>query len=130
MSEFEADQGDDWDELERKAAKCTYLCVLARFGLVLTGSCFCVAADSKRMEAAKARGESDGSDDGRSKKKGGATAKGAKGKANAKWWAFSCVEPVCLALHWLHIFSFLFCNNISDYWSSVGCFQNVDAGEN
>ena len=78
-----SDDGDDWDELERKAAKCTY--VLARHGLVLIGSCFCVVADSKRAEAAKARGESDESDDGRSKKKkGGAAAKGAKGKANGK----------------------------------------------
>ena len=80
-----SDEGDDWDELERKAAKCAYLYVLARHGLVLTGWCFCVAADSKRAEAAKARGESNDSDDGRSKKKkGGTAAKGAKGKANRK----------------------------------------------
>ena len=73
-----SDEGDDWDELECKAAKCTYPCVLAWHGLVLTGSCFCVAADSKRAEAAKAWGESDDLDDGRPK--------------NA-----------CLALHWLYI---------------------------
>ena len=35
-----SDKGDDSGELERKATKCTYLCVLARHGLVLTGWCF------------------------------------------------------------------------------------------
>lgn len=42
----------------------------------------CVAADSKRADAAKARGGSDDSEDDRPKKKG--AAKGAKAKANGK----------------------------------------------
>lgn len=75
-----SDDGDDWDELERKAAKCT--CQVSVGYLVLTS--VCVAADSKRAEAAKSRGESDESDDDRPKKKKGAAAKGAKGKANGK----------------------------------------------
>ena len=80
-----SDEGDDRDELEPKAAKCTYPCVLARHGSILTDSCFCVAADSKRAEAAKARGESDDSDDSRPEKEnGGAATNGAKGKANGK----------------------------------------------
>lgn len=55
-----------------------------RRGLVLTGLVFCVAADLKRADA-KARGDSDGSDDDRpKKKKGAAAAKGTKGKANGK----------------------------------------------
>ncbi|KAG6379251.1 FACT complex subunit SPT16 [Boletus reticuloceps] len=59
-----SDEGDDWDELERKAAK----------------------SDSKRADGVKVRGESDDSDDDRpKKKKGAAPAKGgAKGKANGK----------------------------------------------
>ncbi|KAG6849338.1 hypothetical protein H0H93_009304 [Arthromyces matolae] len=49
-----SDSGDDWDELERKAAK----------------------SDAKRAEVAKSRGDSDDSDDGRRKK--------SKSKANGK----------------------------------------------
>lgn len=52
--------------------------------VVLTVSCVCVAADSKRGEGAKVRGESDDSDDNRPKKKKGGAAKATKGKANGK----------------------------------------------
>lgn len=81
-----SDDGDDWDELERKAAKCTcHVRMVWVNMLVLTRVRFCVTADSKRAEGAKARGESDDSDNDRPKKKGAQKgAKGAKGKANGK----------------------------------------------
>ncbi|KAG8217204.1 FACT complex subunit SPT16 [Butyriboletus roseoflavus] len=60
-----SDEGDDWDELERKAAK----------------------SDSKRGEVVKSRGDSDESDDDRPKKKKGAACKGCKGQS--EWEAVS-----------------------------------------
>jgi len=80
-----SDDGDDWDELERKAAKCTCGSCVVWAWVDTDGVRVCVAADSKRADAGKARGDSDDSDDDRpKKKKGAAAAKGTKGKANGK----------------------------------------------
>ena len=67
--------GDDWDELERKAAKCMFQCRTYKL-TVLTFK----TADQKRAEGKKTGG-SDDSEDERPKKNG---AKKANGKAKAK----------------------------------------------
>lgn len=72
---YSQNAGDDWDELERKAAKC--MGPLLNLYFILT---LCIPADLKRAEGTKRDGDSD-SDDDRPKKK---SAKGMNGKTKTK----------------------------------------------
>lgn len=55
--------GDDWDELERKAAKCEDISAVG----FLTLTCF--TADAKRVEGGRKAKDSDDSEDDKPKKK-------------------------------------------------------------
>lgn len=73
-SDFSGSEGDDWDELERRAAKCEWIS-----RVVDSASVTFLAADKRTQETKKVKGnESDGSD-ARPKKKAPP-----KGKASAK----------------------------------------------
>lgn len=74
----EDDDGEDWDELERKAAKCAcsfFLVTGFAYALVLTSFVFNVA-DKKRAELGKGHGSDDDDDDDRPKKSAKAKPKG------------------------------------------------------
>lgn len=62
--------GDDWDELERKAAKCKIPCYCAWF---CDSTCY-FTADQKRAEGGR-KGDSDSEDDHPKKKKPAANGK-------------------------------------------------------
>lgn len=72
--------GDDWDELERKAAKCKHL----RHKLSIIANFFLPTADKKTIEIKKTKGNDSDDSDARPKKKSAPSKAPAKGSSSGK----------------------------------------------
>ena len=94
---------------------------------------FCVPADWKRAEAAKARGESDDLNDGRPKKKMGVLLQMAP-RARRTGSAERCVALSVLVWHYIGYISFRFRSviifQIGGPQSGASTIENVDTNEN